>query len=308
MTERRRNRTNFPQHSQLTNNTRSDSALSVQIKEEILSLRVTRDSLSDKIFSLGKPPAKLERGKKSDDRDPINPSDRAAKPSTNSKEDARDGSRAIRKRERVSPMDELENKRSRRLFGNVILGTLRKSREALETEKERETKREDLRKEAEDKQVERSNEIFKDAYAKYWEEKERMILEQCDVDAEMKMKQKKLYESIARDCESEIANGKIRTDAMPRVFWKPSKETIQTQSILARQPGKVNEWLKAKLVECEDYLVKIENRREKVSEDREKRLNGGGVDNEDVVVEEPMIEEEDLNDADADADAAAMMQ
>ena len=203
-------------------------------------------------------------------------------------------------RETTTTREDPERKRSKRMFGNLVLGTLQRSKTDLLKTRDREAQRNDLLKEAETKAVSRNEEIYKEFKEKYWEKREALIEKQIELDVNVKYKQRELYRSLASDCEREIANGKLRTEALPRVFWKPKKETIQTQSMLARQPGKVEEWLKTKMMEVEDGLERIAKRKEKFEEAKERRRRG-----EDEFDEEEEVEEAELKDADAD-DVAPM--
>ena len=187
-----------------------------------------------------------------------------------------------------------ERKRSKRMFGNLVLGTLQRSKTDLLKTRDRETQRKDLLREAETKAVTRNEEIYKEFKEKYWEKREALIQKQIDLDVDMKYKQRELYRSMAADCEREIANGKLRTEALPRVFWKPKKETIQTQSMLARQPGKVEEWLKTKMMEVDDGLERIAKRKQTFEEGKEMRRGDDELEDEEEVVAE------ELKDADAD--------
>ena len=86
-----------------------------------------------------------------------------------------------------------ERKRSKRMFGNLVLGTLQRSKTDLLKTRDRETQRKDLLREAETKAVTRNEEIYKEFKEKYWEKREALIQKQIDLDVDMKYKQRELY-------------------------------------------------------------------------------------------------------------------
>ena len=281
----------------------SDSKETIELKTLLHELRHTRDGISDDIKSLGPIPKRQTR-KKEDEGDDVN-TRQQQNPEEEHHQQPRDEEMTPKKRTRETSRESLmredpDRKRSKRMFGNLVLGTLQRSKTDLLKTRDRETQRNDLLKEAETKAVSRNEEIYKEFKEKYWEKREALIEKQIELDVNVKYKQRELYRSLASDCEREIANGKLRTEALPRVFWKPKKETIQTQSMLARQPGKVEEWLKTKMMEVEDGLERIAKRKEKFEEAKERRRRG-----EDEFDEEEEVEEAELKDADAD-DVAPM--
>ena len=270
----------------------SDSAATVELKTTLHELRQTREEISDEIKSLGPIPRRKKQSS----------SERQEERGTlGGEEEEEEAMAAPKKRTREnrdsggSLKEDPERKRSKRMFGNLVLGTLQRSKTDLLKTRDRETQRKDLLREAETKAVTRNEEIYKEFKEKYWEKREALIQKQIDLDVDMKYKQRELYRSMAADCEREIANGKLRTEALPRVFWKPKKETIQTQSMLARQPGKVEEWLKTKMMEVDDGLERIAKRKQTFEEGKEMRRRG-----DDELEDEEEVVAEELKDADAD--------
>ncbi len=267
----------------------SDSAATVELKTTLHELRQTREEISDEIKSLGPIPRRKKQSS----------SERQQERGGEEEEEAMMTAPKKRTRENRdsggSLKEDPERKRSKRMFGNLVLGTLQRSKTDLLKTRDRETQRKDLLREAETKAVTRNEEIYKEFKEKYWEKREALIQKQIDLDVDMKYKQRELYRSMAADCEREIANGKLRTEALPRVFWKPKKETIQTQSMLARQPGKVEEWLKTKMMEVDDGLERIAKRKQTFEEGKEMRRRG-----DDELEDEEEVVAEELKDADAD--------
>ena len=270
----------------------SDSAATVELKTTLHELRQTREEISDEIKSLGPIPRRKKQSS----------SERQEERGTlGGEEEEEEAMAAPKKRTREnrdsggSLKEDPERKRSKRMFGNLVLGTLQRSKTDLLKTRDRETQRKDLLREAETKAVTRNEEIYKEFKEKYWEKREALIQKQIDLDVDMKYKQRELYRSMAADCEREIANGKLRTEALPRLFWKPKKETIQTQSMLARQPGKVEEWLKTKMMEVDDGLERIAKRKQTLEEGKEMRRRG-----DDELEDEDEVVAEELKDADAD--------
>ncbi|CAL6432055.1 unnamed protein product [Bathycoccus prasinos] len=270
----------------------SDSAATVELKTTLHELRQTREEISDEIKSLGPIPRRKKQS--SSER-------REERGTLGGEEEEEEAMAARKKRTREnrdsggSLKEDPDRKRSKRMFGNLVLGTLQRSKTDLLKTRDRETQRNDLLREAETKAVTRNEEIYKEFKEKYWEKREALIQKQIDLDVDMKYKQRELYRSMAADCEREIANGKLRTEALPRVFWKPKKETIQTQSMLARQPGKVEEWLKTKMMEVDDGLERIAKRKQTFEEGKEMRRRG-----DDELEDEDEVVAEELKDADAD--------
>lgn len=270
----------------------SDSAATVELKTTLHELRQTREEISDEIKSLGPIPRRKKQS--SSER-------REERGTLGGEEEEEEAMAAPKKRTREnrdsggSLKEDPDRKRSKRMFGNLVLGTLQRSKTDLLKTRDRETQRNDLLREAETKAVTRNEEIYKEFKEKYWEKREALIQKQIDLDVDMKYKQRELYRSMAADCEREIANGKLRTEALPRVFWKPKKETIQTQSMLARQPGKVEEWLKTKMMEVDDGLERIAKRKQTFEEGKEMRRRG-----DDELEDEDEVVAEELKDADAD--------
>ena len=270
----------------------SDSAATVELKTTLHELRQTREEISDEIKSLGPIPRRKKQS--SSER-------REERGTLGGEEEEEEAMAAPKKRTREnrdsggSLKEDPDRKRSKRMFGNLVLGTLQRSKTDLLKTRDRETQRKDLLREAETKAVTRNEEIYKEFKEKYWEKREALIQKQIDLDVDMKYKQRELYRSMAADCEREIANGKLRTEALPRLFWKPKKETIQTQSMLARQPGKVEEWLKTKMMEVDDGLERIAKRKQTFEEGKEMRRRG-----DDELEDEEEVVAEELKDADAD--------
>ena len=270
----------------------SDSAATVELKTTLHELRQTREEISDEIKSLGPIPRRKKQS--SSER-------REERGTLLGEEEEEEAMTVPKKRTREnrdsggSLKEDPDRKRSKRMFGNLVLGTLQRSKTDLLKTRDRETQRKDLLREAETKAVTRNEEIYKEFKEKYWEKREALIQKQIDLDVDMKYKQRELYRSMAADCEREIANGKLRTEALPRVFWKPKKETIQTQSMLARQPGKVEEWLKTKMMEVDDGLERIAKRKQTFEEGKEMRRRG-----DDELEDEEEVVAEELRDADAD--------
>jgi len=270
----------------------SDSAATVELKTTLHELRQTREEISDEIKSLGPIPRRKKQS--SSER-------REERGTLGGEEEEEEAMAARKKRTREnrdsggSLKEDPDRKRSKRMFGNLVLGTLQRSKTDLLKTRDRETQRKDLLREAETKAVTRNEEIYKEFKEKYWEKREALIQKQIDLDVDMKYKQRELYRSMAADCEREIANGKLRTEALPRLFWKPKKETIQTQSMLARQPGKVEEWLKTKMMEVDDGLERIAKRKQTFEEGKEMRRRG-----DDELEDEDEVVAEELKDADAD--------
>ncbi|CAL6442024.1 unnamed protein product [Bathycoccus prasinos] len=270
----------------------SDSAATVELKTTLHELRQTREEISDEIKSLGPIPRRKKQS--SSER-------REERGTLGGEEEEEEAMAAPKKRTREnrdsggSLKEDPDRKRSKRMFGNLVLGTLQRSKTDLLKTRDRETQRNDLLREAETKAVTRNEEIYKEFKEKYWGKREALIQKQIDLDVDMKYKQRELYRSMAADCEREIANGKLRTEALPRVFWKPKKETIQTQSMLARQPGKVEEWLKTKMMEVDDGLERIAKRKQTFEEGKEMRRRG-----DDELEDEDEVVAEELKDADAD--------
>lgn len=267
----------------------SDSEATIELKTILHELRQKREEISNEIKSLGPIPRRANKKKEDDDemekKEPTEEEDAAKTHAKKRTRETRD----------ASTKEDADRKRSKRMFGNLVLGTLQRSKTDLLKTRDRETQRKDLLREAETKAVTRNEEIYKEFKEKYWEKREALIEKQIDLEVDMKYKQKELYRSMAADCEREIANGKLRTEALPRVFWKPKKETIQTQSMLARQPAKVEEWLKTKMTEVEDGLEKIAKRKQSFEEAKERRRKG-----EDELDDEEEEEAEELKDANAD--------
>jgi hypothetical protein len=267
----------------------SDSEATIELKTILHELRQKRDEISNEIKSLGPIPRRANKKKEDDDemekKEPTEEEDATATRAKKRTRESRD----------ASTKEDADRKRSKRMFGNLVLGTLQRSKTDLLKTRDRETQRKDLLREAETKAVTRNEEIYKEFKEKYWENREALIEKQIDLEVDMKYKQKELYRSMAADCEREIANGKLRTEALPRVFWKPKKETIQTQSMLARQPAKVEEWLKTKMTEVEDGLERIAKRKQSFEEAKERRRKG-----EDELDDEEEEEAEELKDANAD--------
>ena len=267
----------------------SDSAATVELKTTLHELRQTREEISDEIKSLGPIPRRKKQSSSERQQE------------RGGEEEEEEAMTAPKKRTREnrdstgSLKEDPERKRSKRMFGNLVLGTLQRSKTDLLKTRDRETQRKDLLREAETKAVTRNEEIYKEFKEKYWEKREALIQKQIDLDVDMKYKQRELYRSMVADCEREIANGKLRTEALPRVFWKPKKETIQTQSMLARQPGKVEEWLKTKMMEVDDGLERIAKRKQTFEEGKEMRRRG-----DDELEDEEEVVAEELKDADAD--------
>jgi len=261
------------------------------LKTILHELRQKREEISNEIKSLGPIPRRANKKKEDDDEM------EKKEPTEEEEEDAAATHAKKRTRESrdASTKEDADRKRSKRMFGNLVLGTLQRSKTDLLKTRDRETQRKDLLREAETKAVTRNEEIYKEFKEKYWEKREALIEKQIDLEVDMKYKQRELYRSMAADCEREIANGKLRTEALPRVFWKPKKETIQTQSMLARQPAKVEEWLKTKMTEVEDGLEKIAKRKQSFEEAKERRRKG-----EDELDDEEEEEAEELKDANAD--------
>ena len=279
----------------------SDSKETIELKTLLHEMRHTRDGISDDIKSLGPIPKRRTRKKEDEEEEEEERRDQQPRRDDDDEEEMAPKKRTREtSRETTTTREDPERKRSKRMFGNLVLGTLQRSKTDLLKTRDRETQRNDLLKEAETKAVSRNEEIYKEFKEKYWEKREALIEKQIELDVNVKYKQRELYRSLASDCEREIANGKLRTEALPRVFWKPKKETIQTQSMLARQPGKVEEWLKTKMMEVEDGLERIAKRKEKFEEAKERRRRG-----EDEFDEEEEVEEAELKDADAD-DVAPM--
>ena len=270
----------------------SDSAATVELKTTLHELRQTREEISDEIKSLGPIPRRKKQS--SSERQ----QERGGEEEEEEEEEAMTAPKKRTRENRDSGgslKEDPERKRSKRMFGNLVLGTLQRSKTDLLKTRDRETQRKDLLREAETKAVTRNEEIYKEFKEKYWEKREALIQKQIDLDVDMKYKQRELYRSMAADCEREIANGKLRTEALPRVFWKPKKETIQTQSMLARQPGKVEEWLKTKMMEVDDGLERIAKRKQTFEEGKEMRRRG-----DDELEDEEEVVAEELKDADAD--------
>ena len=267
----------------------SDSDATIELKTILHELRQKREEISNEIKSLGPIPRRANKKKEDDDemekKEPTEEEDAAKTHAKKRTRETRD----------ASTKEDADRKRSKRMFGNLVLGTLQRSKTDLLKTRDRETQRKDLLREAETKAVTRNEEIYKEFKEKYWEKREALIEKQIDLEVDMKYKQRELYRSMAADCEREIANGKLRTEALPRVFWKPKKETIQTQSMLARQPAKVEEWLKTKMTEVEDGLEKIAKRKQSFEEAKERRRKG-----EDELDDEEEEEAEELKDANAD--------
>jgi hypothetical protein len=267
----------------------SDSEATIELKTILHELRQKREEISNEIKSLGPIPRRANKKKEDDDemekKEPTEEEDATATRAKKRTRESRD----------ASTKEDADRKRSKRMFGNLVLGTLQRSKTDLLKTRDRETQRKDLLREAETKAVTRNEEIYKEFKEKYWENREALIEKQIDLEVDMKYKQKELYRSMAADCEREIANGKLRTEALPRVFWKPKKETIQTQSMLARQPAKVEEWLKTKMTEVEDGLERIAKRKQSFEEAKERRRKG-----EDELDDEEEEEAEELKDANAD--------
>ena len=268
----------------------SDSEATIELKTILHELRQKREEISNEIKSLGPIPRRANKKKEDDD-------EMEKKEPTEEEEDAAATHAKKRTRESrdASTKEDADRKRSKRMFGNLVLGTLQRSKTDLLKTRDRETQRKDLLREAETKAVTRNEEIYKEFKERYWEKREALIEKQIDLEVDMKYKQRELYRSMAADCEREIANGKLRTEALPRVFWKPKKETIQTQSMLARQPAKVEEWLKTKMTEVEDGLERIAKRKQSFEEAKESRRKG-----EDELDDEEAEEAEELKDANAD--------
>ena len=267
----------------------SDSEATIELKTILHELRQKREEISNEIKSLGPIPRRASKKKEDDDemerKEPTEEEDAAVTHAKKRTRETRD----------ASTKEDADRKRSKRMFGNLVLGTLQRSKTDLLKTRDRETQRKDLLREAETKAVTRNEEIYKEFKEKYWEKREALIQKQIDLDVDMKYKQRELYRSMAADCEREIANGKLRTEALPRVFWKPKKETIQTQSMLARQPGKVEEWLKTKMMEVDDGLERIAKRKQTFEEGKEMRRRG-----DDELEDEDEVVAEELKDADAD--------
>jgi len=277
-------------HANVITTSPSDSEATIELKTILHELRQKREEISNEIKSLGPIPRRANKKKEDDD-------EMEKKEPTEEEEDAAATHAKKRTRESrdASTKEDADRKRSKRMFGNLILGTLQRSKTDLLKTRDRETQRKDLLREAETKAVTRNEEIYKEFKERYWEKREALIEKQIDLEVDMKYKQRELYRSMAADCEREIANGKLRTEALPRVFWKPKKETIQTQSMLARQPAKVEEWLKTKMTEVEDGLEKIAKRKQSFEEAKERRRKG-----EDELDDEEEEEAEELKDANAD--------
>ena len=271
----------------------SDSEATIELKTILHELRQKRDEISNEIKSLGPIPRRANKKKEDDDEM------EKKEPTEEEEEEEEAAATHAKKRTResrdASTKEDADRKRSKRMFGNLVLGTLQRSKTDLLKTRDRETQRKDLLREAETKAVTRNEEIYKEFKEKYWEKREALIEKQIDLEVDMKYKQRELYRSMAADCEREIANGKLRTEALPRVFWKPKKETIQTQSMLARQPAKVEEWLKTKMTEVEDGLERIAKRKQSFEEAKERRRKG-----EDELDDEEEEEAEELKDANAD--------
>ena len=269
----------------------SDSDATIELKTILHELRQKREEISNEIKSLGPIPRRANKKKEDDDEM------EKKEPTEEEEEDAAATHAKKRTRESrdASTKEDADRKRSKRMFGNLVLGTLQRSKTDLLKTRDRETQRKDLLREAETKAVTRNEEIYKEFKERYWEKREALIEKQIDLEVDMKYKQRELYRSMAADCEREIANGKLRTEALPRVFWKPKKETIQTQSMLARQPAKVEEWLKTKMTEVEDGLERIAKRKQSFEEAKERRRKG-----EDELDDEEEEEAEELKDANAD--------
>jgi len=278
-------------HANVITTSPSDSEATIELKTILHELRQKREEISNEIKSLGPIPRRANKKKEDDDEM------EKKEPTEEEEEDAAATHAKKRTRESrdASTKEDADRKRSKRMFGNLVLGTLQRSKTDLLKTRDRETQRKDLLREAETKAVTRNEEIYKEFKEKYWEKREALIEKQIDLEVDMKYKQRELYRSMAADCEREIANGKLRTEALPRVFWKPKKETIQTQSMLARQPAKVEEWLKTKMTEVEDGLEKIAKRKQSFEEAKERRRKG-----EDELDDEEEEEAEELKDANAD--------
>lgn len=278
-------------HANVITTSPSDSEATIELKTILHELRQKREEISNEIKSLGPIPRRANKKKEDDDEM------EKKEPTEEEEEDAAATHAKKRTRESrdASTKEDADRKRSKRMFGNLILGTLQRSKTDLLKTRDRETQRKDLLREAETKAVTRNEEIYKEFKEKYWEKREALIEKQIDLEVDMKYKQRELYRSMAADCEREIANGKLRTEALPRVFWKPKKETIQTQSMLARQPAKVEEWLKTKMTEVEDGLERIAKRKQSFEEAKERRRKG-----EDELDDEEEEEAEELKDANAD--------
>lgn len=276
-------------HANAITTSPSDSDATIELKTILHELRQKREEISNEIKSLGPIPRRASKKKEDDDemekKEPTEEEDAAKTHAKKRTRETRD----------ASTKEDADRKRSKRMFGNLVLGTLQRSKTDLLKTRDRETQRKDLLREAETKAVTRNEEIYKEFKEKYWEKREALIEKQIDLEVDMKYKQKELYRSMAADCEREIANGKLRTEALPRVFWKPKKETIQTQSMLARQPAKVAEWLKTKMTEVEDGLERIAKRKQSFEEAKERRRKG-----EDELDDEEEEEAEELKDANAD--------
>ena len=278
-------------HANVITTSPSDSEATIELKTILHELRQKREEISNEIKSLGPIPRRANKKKEDDDEM------EKKEPTEEEEEDAAATHAKKRTRESrdASTKEDADRKRSKRMFGNLVLGTLQRSKTDLLKTRDRETQRKDLLREAETKAVTRNEEIYKEFKERYWEKREALIEKQIDLEVDMKYKQRELYRSMAADCEREIANGKLRTEALPRVFWKPKKETIQTQSMLARQPAKVEEWLKTKMTEVEDGLEKIAKRKQSFEEAKERRRKG-----EDELDDEEEEEAEELKDANAD--------
>jgi len=278
-------------HANVITTSPSDSEATIELKTILHELRQKREEISNEIKSLGPIPRRANKKKEDDDEM------EKKEPTEEEEEDAAATHAKKRTRESrdASTKEDADRKRSKRMFGNLVLGTLQRSKTDLLKTRDRETQRKDLLREAETKAVTRNEEIYKEFKEKYWEKREALIEKQIDLEVDMKYKQRELYRSMAADCEREIANGKLRTEALPRVFWKPKKETIQTQSMLARQPAKVEEWLKTKMTEVEDGLERIAKRKQSFEEAKERRRKG-----EDELDDEEEEEAEELKDANAD--------
>ena len=276
-------------HANVITTSPSDSEATIELKTILHELRQKREEISNEIKSLGPIPRRANKKKEDDDemekKEPTEEEDAAKTHAKKRTRETRD----------ASTKEDADRKRSKRMFGNLVLGTLQRSKTDLLKTRDRETQRKDLLREAETKAVTRNEEIYKEFKEKYWEKREALIEKQIDLEVDMKYKQRELYRSMAADCEREIANGKLRTEALPRVFWKPKKETIQTQSMLARQPAKVEEWLKTKMTEVEDGLERIAKRKQSFEEAKERRRKG-----EDELDDEEEEEAEELKDANAD--------
>ena len=145
----------------------SDSKETIELKTLLHEMRHTRDGISDDIKSLGPIPKRRTRKKEDEEEEEEERRDQQPRRDDDDDEEMAPKKRTREtSRETTTTREDPERKRSKRMFGNFVLGTLKRSKTDLLKTRDREDLRNDLLKE-EETAVSRNEEIYKEFKEKY---------------------------------------------------------------------------------------------------------------------------------------------